>query len=87
MVNLTPSAGRIRHIEYFGCAVYEHLIVDMNDILTLDDFLSTINLSQALLINNADGSAIATTISLNTVIVTGAATDADCTLFAYGRQT
>ena len=87
MVNLTPSATKSKHIEYFDFAVYENVIVDKSDTLTLSEFLLSAGaLTQALLVDNSDGSEIATTITMNVVTVTGDATDKDCTLFAYGRR-
>jgi hypothetical protein len=85
MVNLNPS-GRIKDIKYYASQVFEDQVVDQNDTITCSEFLSTVNLAQALLVDNSNGSEIATTILNNVVTVSGAATDAECTLFVFGRR-
>ncbi len=86
MTNITPSAVRIEDIKYYGWAVYEDQVVDLGDTLTLSEFRDDVNLSQVLLVNNASGAVITTSVLNNVVTVASAATDAECTLFAFGRR-
>ena len=89
MVSYTPSASKLEDIKYFGYAVYRYPeldLLDQNDTVTCSEFTDDVDLSQSLLVNNASGAEVTTTIALNVVTVTGAATDLNCTLFVFGRR-
>ena len=88
MVSFTPSAAKIKDVKHYGWAVYEDLYpADTNDTFTCSEFIDDVNLSQALLVNNSTGATITTTIALNVVTLSQAAvSDANCTLFVYGRR-
>ena len=87
MVSLTPTLKTQKEVKFYTWAVYENLVVDKNDTIPCAEFTDDVNLSQAILVNNSSGAKIATdTILLNVITVTGDATDADCTLFVYGRR-
>jgi hypothetical protein len=86
MVSLTPTLRTQKEVKFYTWAVYENVVVDQNDTITCPEFTDDVNLSKATLINNSSGAEITTTILLNVITVTGAATDADCTLFVYGRS-
>jgi len=86
MVSVSASATKQKNIKYYIWAVYENVVVDMNDTITCNEFTDDVALSESLLVNNSTGAVIATTEALNVVTVSGAATDADCTLFVYGRS-
>lgn len=87
MTSYTPSANKRENVKYYAHAVYEDLYpVNQNDTFALGEFISSVNLSQALLINDADGTEVATSIALNVVTVTAVVSSIKCTLFAYGRS-
>lgn len=87
MTNFSPSANRLGDVKYYAAAIYEDLYpVSMGDRVVCKEFLNTVDLSQALLVNNSDGAEITTTVALNVVTVSGAASYAECTLFVFGRR-
>jgi hypothetical protein len=87
MVSFNPSATKIVDVKVYGWAVYENLYpVDQNDTITCSDFVTTVALDQAFLVNSATGVEITCTAALNVVTVTGAAVDVECTLFVFGRR-
>jgi hypothetical protein len=86
MVSISASATKQKEIKYYIWVVYDNVVVDQNDTVTCYEFTDDVALSESLLINNASGAVITTTEALNVVTVTGAATDADCTLFVFGRR-
>ena len=88
MVAHTPSASKVQDVKVYGWAVYENLYpVDLNDTIVCSEFVDTVALSQAFLVNSATGAEIVCTVALNVVTVTGAAVDVECTLFVFGRRT
>ena len=88
MVSYTPSASKIKDIKHYGWAVYEDLYpVDQNDTFTCPEFIDDVNLDQSLLVNNATNAEVTTTITLNVITVSGAASDLNCTLVVFGRRT
>ena len=88
MVSYTPSASKINDVTHYGWAIYENLYpTDQNDTFTCPEFIDDVNLDQSLLINNASGAEVTTTIALNVVTVSGVASDLNCTLFVFGRRT
>lgn len=71
---------------YYSMAVYT-VQVSLNDTVTLPHFSTQENLKFAALIGLSDGAEIACThAALNVVTVTGASTDDDVALYAYGRK-
>jgi len=86
LVSYTPSA-KIKDIKYYAWAVYEDLYpINLADTITCSEFVDDVDLAQALLVNNATGAEILTTVLLNVVTV-GASTNTECTLFVFGRRT
>lgn len=85
MVDRSASLKKIADVKYYASALFE-VIVSIGDTITLAEFDTTVNLSNATLMNNSDGSEITCTVLLNVVTVTGAATDEECTLFVFGRR-
>ena len=88
MVSYTPSASKLKDVKFYGWAIYEDLYpIDQNDTFVCSEFVDDINLDQALLVNNASGAAVSTSIAMNVVTTTGAASNLSCTLFVFGRRT
>ena len=88
MTSFTPSASKIKDIKLYGWAVYEDLYpTGTNDTFTCPEFTDDVNLKKAVLINDASGAEVTTTIALNVVTVSQAlVSDAHCTLFVYGQR-
>lgn len=90
MVSYSGSASKIKDIKQYGWAVYEYPdlpLLDTNDTYTCSEFTYDIDLSHALLVNNATRAEITCTVSLNVVTVSQASvSDAHCTLFVYGQR-
>lgn len=87
MTSFSPSATKIRDVRYFGWCVYEDLYpLSTGDTVTCRDFVSSVNLTQALLVNNADGTEVSVSVALNVVTVSGSVDSAECTLFVFGRR-
>ena len=88
MVSFSPSASKLKDIKYFGWAIYDDLYpLSTNDTVVCPEFIDDIALKQALLINDADGALITSSITLNVVTVTQAAvSNVHCTLFVYGQR-
>jgi hypothetical protein len=87
MVSHNPSASKIQDVKVYGWAVYEDLYpIDQNDTIVCSDFVTTVALTQAFLVNSATGAEITCTAALNVVTVTGVAVDVECTLFVFGRR-
>jgi len=85
MVDRSASLKKIADVKYYASALFE-VIVSIGDTITLSEFDTTVNLSNATLMKNSDGSEITCTVLLNVITVTGAATDEECTLFVFGRR-
>lgn len=88
MVSYTPSANKLTDVKLYGYAVYEELYpIGTNDTFTCPEFTDDINLTQSLLVDDSTGAELTTTIALNVVTVTQAATsNKHCTLFVYGQR-
>jgi hypothetical protein len=87
MTSFSPSATKIRDVRYFRWSVYENLYpLSTGDKVVCRDFISSVVLSQAVLVNNADGSLVACSVALNVVTVSGVVDGAECTLFVFGRR-
>lgn len=86
MVTQIPS-GKTRDVKYYAWTVYEDVSVTKNDFVTCNEYLTTTNLLQVLLVNNASGAAVATSTTNNIVEVTAEVTNVECTLFVFGRRT
>ncbi len=83
MVARTPTSLKVKDVKVYGWAVYE-VTVTLADTITLSDFVTTETLKLGTLVKNTDGTTVATTLLNNVVTVTGAGTDVECTLFAFG---
>lgn len=79
----TPTSRKVEDVKYYANGRYT-VTMSNGDWVVLDDFIDTENLKSATLIQNNDGSALASSVTNNVVTVTGAASDVECTLFAYG---
>jgi hypothetical protein len=87
LVNITPSPKAVKDVKYYGWAVYEDVELDEADDVILGEFLDTVNLNQVFIVKNSDGSEVTASILLNVATVTTVGlTDAECTVFAYGRR-
>jgi hypothetical protein len=60
--------------------------VSQNDTITIDSLHASKTMLQAYLIKKTDGTELTTTDALNVITVTGAATNVDCLLLAYGYK-
>jgi hypothetical protein len=83
MVSRQATTEKIRDVKVYGWGVYT-VIVTLADTITLGDFVTTETLKLGTLVKNTDGTVVTTTLLNNIVTVTGASTDTECTLFAFG---
>lgn len=73
-----------KDIKYYKWGVYE-VEVSTNDKVTLEDYDSTVVLTQAWMAKKIDGATVTCTKALNVVTVTEAAlSDEKCLLFVVG---
>jgi hypothetical protein len=87
MVDITPSAKAIKDVKYYGWAVYEDVELDEANHIIFSEFLSTVNLNQVFIVKNSDGTEVTATILLNVATITTVGlSNAECTIFAYGRR-
>jgi hypothetical protein len=79
------SESHIKDVKYYGFADYT-VIFSQNDTFAAPDFVTTANPSFVVVINNATGAQITCTYvaGTNVITVTGACTDAECTVWVYG---
>ena len=85
MVVRTAIDSHAKDVRYYGFADYT-VIFSQNDTFVASDFVDTANPSFAVVINNATGAQIACTYATgdNVITVTGACTDAECTVWVFG---
>jgi hypothetical protein len=85
LVLKTADESHVKDVRYYGFADYT-VIFSQNDTFDAPDFATTTNPSFAVVINNATGAQITCTYvgGTNRITVTGACTDAECTVWVYG---
>jgi hypothetical protein len=85
LVLKTAVDSHVKDVKYYGHADYT-VVFSQNDTFAAPDFVNTQNPSFAVVINNATGAEIACTYAAgtNVITVTGACTDAECTVWVFG---
>ncbi len=83
MVDRSETLCKVADVKYYAWGVYD-VEVSQNDTVTLGDFVTSSNLSKAVLMRKSDGSELTCTVANNVITVTSAATNAICVLFAFG---
>ena len=86
MVDRSESLKKIGDVKHYAWAVYE-VEVSQNDTVTLGDYVTTENLKKAVVMRKDTGAEVTCTHANNNVVtVTGAGTNLQCVLFAFGRR-